>query len=59
GFYDRTAILYHHLRGTPPKQLVWVPVSRTRWRIDWPRTNRGAASRQSVRLPEKEAGELR
>ena len=59
GFYDRTAILYHHLRGTPPKQLVWVPVSRTRWRIDWPRTNRGAASRQSMRLPEKEAGELR
>lgn len=40
GFYERTAALYHHMRGTPPKQLVWVPASSTRWRIDWPRTNR-------------------
>jgi hypothetical protein len=42
GFYERTAALYHHLRGTPPKQLVWAPISPTRFRIDWPRTNRGA-----------------
>lgn len=41
GFYERTAALYHHARGTPAKQLVWVPVSGRRWRIDWPRTNRG------------------
>lgn len=40
GFYERTAALYHHMRGTPPKQLVWAPISSTRWRIDWPRTNR-------------------
>jgi hypothetical protein len=39
GFYGRAAILYHHARGTPPKRLVWVPVARGRWRIDWPRTN--------------------
>jgi hypothetical protein len=41
GFYERTAALYHHARGSSPKPLVWAPVSRQRWRIDWPRTNRG------------------
>jgi hypothetical protein len=41
GFYERTAALYHYARGTPAKQLVWVPVRGRRWRIDWPRTNRG------------------
>ena len=42
GFYERTAALYHHARGTPPKQLVWAPMPRQRYRIDWPRTHRGA-----------------
>ena len=41
GFYERTAALYHHVRGTPPKRLYWVSVADERWRIDWPRTNRG------------------
>jgi hypothetical protein len=41
GFYERTAALYHHARGTPPKRLFWAPVPGGRWRIDWPRTNRG------------------
>lgn len=41
GFYERTAALYHYVRGTPPKSLFWVPTSSGRWRIDWPRTNRG------------------
>jgi hypothetical protein len=41
GFYERAAALYHHARGTPPKRIFWAPVSRGRWRIDWPRTNRG------------------
>jgi hypothetical protein len=41
GFYARTAILYHHARGTPLKRLVWVRVRGGRWRIDWARTNRG------------------
>lgn len=40
GFYERTAALYHHARGTPQKILVWVPVPGRRWRIDWQRTNR-------------------
>jgi len=42
GFYERAAILYHYARETPPKRLFWAPVSGGRWRIDWPRTNRGA-----------------
>jgi hypothetical protein len=41
GFYERAAALYHHVRGTPVKRLVWVPLPRGRWRIDWVRTNRG------------------
>jgi hypothetical protein len=41
GFYERTALLYHHARGTPPKKLVWVPVRGRRWRIDWQGMNRG------------------
>jgi hypothetical protein len=40
GFFERTAMLYHHARSTPPKHLFWIPLSRGRWRIDWPRTNR-------------------
>jgi hypothetical protein len=38
GFYERTAMLYHHARGTPMKRLVWVRLSRGQWRIDWQRT---------------------
>ena len=34
-FYERTAALYHHARGTPPKRLIWLPVQGGRWRIDW------------------------
>jgi hypothetical protein len=41
GFFARTAALYHHARGTPMKRLFWVGVRGARWRIDWPRTNRG------------------
>ncbi len=42
GFYERTAALYHHARGTPAKRLVWLRMSGRRWRIDWARTNRGS-----------------
>jgi len=41
GFYERTAVLYHHARGTPPKRLAWIKMPGGRWRIDWARTNRG------------------
>jgi len=40
GFYERAAVLYHHARGTPVKRLVWIPMARGQWRIDWVRTNR-------------------
>jgi SprT-like family len=40
GFYERAAVLYHHVRGTPPKRLFRVPVNSGRWRNDWPRINR-------------------
>ena len=39
GFYERTAELYHHARGTPRKKLYWAPMSSGRWRIDWQKTN--------------------
>ena len=41
GFYERTAMLYHHARGTAAKRLFWTPMKGGRWRIDWPRTQRG------------------
>ncbi len=41
GFYERTAVLYHHARGTPLKKLFWVPMQGGRWRIDWQRTRQG------------------
>jgi len=40
GFYQRTALLYHHAKGTPVKELAWISIGRGRWRIDWQRTNR-------------------
>ena len=57
GFYERTAALYHHARGTSPKKLVWAPLPRQRWRIDWPRTNRSSSQHGSNdnRSDEKEA----
>jgi hypothetical protein len=39
GFYERTATLYHHAKGSPRKKLVWAPLRRGRWRIDWARMN--------------------
>ncbi len=41
GFYERTAVLYHHARGTQQKRLFWAAVPGGRWRINWVRTNRG------------------
>jgi hypothetical protein len=41
GFFERTAALYHHAKGTPRKKLFWAPMSGGRWRIDWQRTRLG------------------
>ncbi len=35
GFYQRTAVLYHHCRGTPLLPLVWHRIPNGRWAIDW------------------------
>jgi hypothetical protein len=40
GFYERTAALYHHCRGTPFRPLVWRRMRNDRWRIDWVRMRR-------------------
>jgi hypothetical protein len=42
GFYERTAALYHHARGTPRKRLFWVRAPRNCWRVDWSRMSRGS-----------------
>ena len=42
GFYERTAVLYHHARGSAVKKLFWIKVGRGQWRIDWLRTRRGS-----------------
>jgi len=41
GFYERAAVLYHHVRGTPLRPLVWAPLPRGLYRIDWARTMKG------------------
>ena len=41
GFYERSAALYHHARGTPRKRLFWAPLADGRWRIDWVKTKAG------------------
>jgi hypothetical protein len=41
GFYERTAVLYHHAKETPYKKLFWAAAGKERWKIDWPKTNRG------------------
>jgi hypothetical protein len=37
GFYERAALLYHHARGTPKKQLFWRKLPHDRFQIDWVR----------------------
>ena len=42
GFYERAGLLYHHLRGTPLKQLVWREGRAGVYMIDWQQTMRGS-----------------
>jgi len=37
GFYQRTAVLYHHCRATPLRPLVWRDIGRGLWQVDWSR----------------------
>lgn len=41
GFYERAGQLYHHVRGTPMKTLVWDRQKDGTLRINWPKTMRG------------------
>lgn len=38
GFFERTALLYHHIRQTPNRHLVWTLLNDGTYRIDWGRT---------------------
>jgi hypothetical protein len=40
GFYQRTAVLYHHCRATPLRPLVWRRIGRGLWQVDWSRMAR-------------------
>jgi hypothetical protein len=44
GFYERAGILYHHVRGTPLRVLVWDRMRDGRLRINWPATMRNPGS---------------
>jgi hypothetical protein len=45
GFYERAGLLYHHVRGTPMRVLVWDRMRDGRFRINWPATMRNPGSR--------------
>jgi len=49
GFYERTATLYHHARGTPRKQLSWIRMPQERWRVDWRRMSTPAGNEAPAR----------
>jgi hypothetical protein len=40
GFFHRAAKLYHHVRGTPERELRWIKGGGSTWRLDWQRTMR-------------------
>lgn len=41
GFYERAGVLYHHIRDTPIRQLVWTRLADGTYSINWPATMRG------------------
>lgn len=45
GFYERAGLLYHHVRGTPSRKLVWDNRKDGTYIINWPQTMRGGATR--------------
>ncbi|MGD9683700.1 MAG: hypothetical protein AB7W16_21250 [Candidatus Obscuribacterales bacterium] len=42
GFYIRAGLLYHHMRGTPVRPLVFDELKGGLFAINWPRTMKGA-----------------
>ncbi len=49
GFYERAAVLYHHVRGTPIRRLVWDELASGTFRINSPETMRGPSAKNSKR----------
>lgn len=43
GFYERAARLYHHVRGTPLRKLIWTEQSDGTYRINWGQTMKNRA----------------
>lgn len=43
GFYERAGLLYHHVRGTPSRKLVWDSRKDGTYIINWPQTMRGGS----------------
>jgi len=37
GFFERTALLYHHIKDTPIRPLIWIKQSDGTFRFDWGR----------------------
>lgn len=46
GFYARAGILYHHIRNTPIRELVWTKHSNGTYSINWPATMRGVPGKK-------------
>ncbi len=42
GFFERTALLYHHLQGTPVKPIVWRKLSDGTYQVDWQKMRHSA-----------------
>jgi hypothetical protein len=43
GFYERTALLYHHIQNTPVRRIVWQAFNDGTYRVDWAATMRAPA----------------
>jgi hypothetical protein len=43
GFYERAGLLYHHVRGSQIRRLVWDRQKDGTYRINWPQTMRSPA----------------
>lgn len=44
GFFERAGLLYHHVRGTPVRPLVWSEYPGGRFTINWARTMRNKSA---------------
>ncbi len=52
GFYERAGLLYHHIRNTPVRPLIWVEQDDGTYRINWALTMGGqrAASKKNHQM---------